>query len=170
MGTPFVCSDTRPAARTALYLVSCISKQTDHPIHNAIHRPRQRAVQQHGAGYGEDLGTHTQDESLALPVDGGRYHGVGEARDGHQRSRSREFGDAVKDTETREDGGDEDEGAGGEGARVGLLQAADLRVEGVQPLAEGADQPAREEGAEAVFQNGGLGGAGVGVFLVGFFG
>ena len=87
-------------------------------------------------------------------VDGRGRHGVGKARDGHQRSGSAEPGQLVIQVQPREQGRQKHQAHGGGGGGIVLGQQHQPAVQ--NQLSDNADGPADGEGQGHVLQQGGL--------------
>jgi len=94
------------------------SKQCGDPINRAIHHAGHHAVDDDGAGHGEQLDRCAGDQTLAFEFQRRGHHGVGEARDGHQRAGPGKAGDVIVDPQPGEHRRQRDEAHGHPGTRV----------------------------------------------------
>ena len=103
--------------------------QSDDPEYHAAERARQRSVQKNRTCDREYLGADAKDQTLGACVDGWGGDSVGKSRDGNQCACPGIFGNAVKDAQPGQHGGDQHQRYGRQCAAVLAAHAADPGVE-----------------------------------------
>ena len=125
------------------------------PQHHAVHHAGQCAVDDHRAGNDEHFGRHAGDKALCLEIQRRGYHGIGKARDGHQRPGPAEPGQPVVKSQSRQQRRQEYKGHRRGGPGVLRIQAR--RPEAVSDsLSRHTDEPADDEGQHHILSQRGL--------------